>query len=467
MKFRLLRVFMVFGVAVVIFCNHPALAEEALQGGKTILVLHTFEAKIPWVLLFNRYLKEELQQSDLPPYEVNIENLDLVQFNDDAYKQILKRKLEYQYANSDPDIVIITFPAAIEFVLENDLFRHVPKIFVLPSKARFENIPNSIVVPFAYDLKGNIEHALDLLPDTKEIYVVAGNDSVDKRTVELFRNDTREFENRISFHYLTEMDVDEVLRSVENLPPHSFVYYLSYTADLHGRMIVSVDLCRLVGKRSNRPVLTYFDLFALNTGILGGRVTTTRASVTSSVDIVKRIFQGETIDSINVALPYFEYIYDWGELVKWNIKTNILPPESIIQNRTYTFFELAKQFKWQILGGVLLATAEFLLIVFLLINVKKRKTAENSLLEYQAKLEIKVENRTEELRLANCDLQKALDEIKTLQGIIPICSFCHKIRDDEGAWNQLESYISKHSKTEFSHAVCPECMEKHYHKTHK
>jgi len=127
---------------------------------------------------------------------------------------------------------------------------------------------------------------------------------------------------------------------------------------------------------------------------------------------------------------------------------------------------LAKLFKWQILGGVLLVTIEFLLIVFLLINVKKRKTAENALLEYQAELEIKVENRTKELMLANCDLQNALNEIKTLQEIIPICSFCHKVRDDEGAWNQLESYISKHSKTEFSHGVC-QCLKKNYLKTHK
>ena len=55
-------------------------------------------------------------------------------------------------------------------------------------------------------------------------------------------------------------------------------------------------------------------------------------------------------------------------------------------------------------------------------------------------------------------LQKALNEIKTLKGIIPICSYCHKIRNEEGAWDQMEEYISNHSGVEFSHGVCPKCI---------
>ena len=60
-------------------------------------------------------------------------------------------------------------------------------------------------------------------------------------------------------------------------------------------------------------------------------------------------------------------------------------------------------------------------------------------------------------------LEKALDEIKTLHGLLPICSYCKKIRDDNGYWSQLEEYFSQHSDLDFSHSICPECMEKHYH----
>jgi HAMP domain-containing protein len=57
------------------------------------------------------------------------------------------------------------------------------------------------------------------------------------------------------------------------------------------------------------------------------------------------------------------------------------------------------------------------------------------------------------------ELQLAMSEIKTLQGIIPICATCKKIRDDQGSWKQLESYFREHSEAVFSHGICPECFE--------
>ena len=57
-------------------------------------------------------------------------------------------------------------------------------------------------------------------------------------------------------------------------------------------------------------------------------------------------------------------------------------------------------------------------------------------------------------------LQEALENVKKLSGMLPICASCKKIRDDKGYWNQLESYISQHSEVLFSHGLCPECMEK-------
>ena len=53
-------------------------------------------------------------------------------------------------------------------------------------------------------------------------------------------------------------------------------------------------------------------------------------------------------------------------------------------------------------------------------------------------------------------------EIKTLQGILPICSNCKKIRDEQGAWQQLEAYISQHTDTQFSHGICADCMQVMY-----
>jgi hypothetical protein len=67
-----------------------------------------------------------------------------------------------------------------------------------------------------------------------------------------------------------------------------------------------------------------------------------------------------------------------------------------------------------------------------------------------------------ELEQERDNLKKALFEIKTLRGVLPICASCKKIRDDEGYWNQIESYISNHSEADFTHGICPECAKKLY-----
>lgn len=60
------------------------------------------------------------------------------------------------------------------------------------------------------------------------------------------------------------------------------------------------------------------------------------------------------------------------------------------------------------------------------------------------------------------ELQRAMAEIKTLRGIVPICASCKKIRDDHGYWKQVEVYVREHTEAEFSHGICPGCMKKLY-----
>ena len=60
------------------------------------------------------------------------------------------------------------------------------------------------------------------------------------------------------------------------------------------------------------------------------------------------------------------------------------------------------------------------------------------------------------------ELQRALIQVKTLSGLLPICSSCKKIRDDKGYWNNLDKFISEHSDAEFSHSICPDCAQKLY-----
>lgn len=106
-----------------------------------------------------------------------------------------------------------------------------------------------------------------------------------------------------------------------------------------------------------------------------------------------------------------------------------------------------------------------------------------TLFENNITLQQKVEQRTRELEAANLDLrheickrklaeeekekliqdlQKAMAKIKVLSGMLPICSYCKKIRNDQGYWEKIEVFITEHSNAEFSHSLCNDCIKKYY-----
>ncbi len=98
----------------------------------------------------------------------------------------------------------------------------------------------------------------------------------------------------------------------------------------------------------------------------------------------------------------------------------------------------------------------------LLDDLQKEKSRVMGLNE-QLALDIAQQKQTEkEKERLISKLQKALDEVKTLSGLIPICAQCKKVRDDKGYWSQIESYIHEHSDADFSHGICPDCAEELY-----
>ena len=142
-------------------------------------------------------------------------------------------------------------------------------------------------------------------------------------------------------------------------------------------------------------------------------------------------------------------------LVTHNRKEPCCPPndicpliETVRENRTahaehiHFFPDGSKNFAEITTSPIIDAKGRVKRVVHIARNINARKQAE----EEREKLII--------------ELQTALSEIKTLRGLLPICMNCHKIRTEHGAWNKLETYISKHSDAEFSHGICPDCFDK-------
>lgn len=121
---------------------------------------------------------------------------------------------------------------------------------------------------------------------------------------------------------------------------------------------------------------------------------------------------------------------------------------------------------WFVLFGSLLLTTllAFYMLRKMLYTIEieqriKKQVQTNQQLQDEIKVRTTVEAERDKTILS---LQQAIDEVKKLRGILPICASCKKIRDDKGSWSQIESYIRKHSEAEFSHGICPECVKKLY-----
>ncbi|MGD2080201.1 MAG: PAS domain-containing protein [Nitrospirota bacterium] len=97
-------------------------------------------------------------------------------------------------------------------------------------------------------------------------------------------------------------------------------------------------------------------------------------------------------------------------------------------------------------------------LIHIVRDITQRKESERELERHRYRLEELVEARTAALTLANRELQDALSKIRALKGLIPICAWCKKVRDDQGYWNLLETYIKDHSDADFTHGICPECL---------
>jgi hypothetical protein len=131
---------------------------------------------------------------------------------------------------------------------------------------------------------------------------------------------------------------------------------------------------------------------------------------------------------------------------------------------------------WSVLKGTLVSRfcISFVAFPLLYLYIYLESRRKDVLLQDRPVLSIlrRIENISEELQLARAEierrkaaeqaLQKALSEVKTLQGLIPICSGCKKVRDDKGYWEKIESYLSRNSDAAFSHGICPDCKEKYY-----
>lgn len=115
---------------------------------------------------------------------------------------------------------------------------------------------------------------------------------------------------------------------------------------------------------------------------------------------------------------------------------------------TYIILLTAKSSKEDVVTGLDAGANDYIIKPFNLHELRARIQVGATVVELQQRLAERV-----------IELEDALAQVKRLQGIVPICSYCKQVRNDQNYWQQVDSYVSAHSEAQFSHSVCPDCYE--------
>jgi PAS domain S-box-containing protein len=377
---------LIFGLCVGLASAQAQAQPQVDLSGKNVLVLHTLESSTPLTLATNRGLL--LDALRIGGVNLFFESMDWRRNPDPELRKLLVEQMRVKWSHRKADMVITVYPEALEFVLNDcrDVFPHVPIIALhLPQNFMIAERGRRIIGHFpTYDIAGTIDIALKLVPRTKRVYVVSGAHKVDKWLEDQARRDLKKWETRLEFVYLSHMPIEDMLATVSKAPPGSVILALALTQDVAGKSHTGLGIAHQLSQVSTVPVFGMFET-ALGYGITGGSIISWDLIGKRAGQLVMDILGG--VKSLDDVPPVLDVppvpMFDWRELRRWKLSVNALPKGSIIINRELTFWD----FEYYIIGGLMLCLLEALLITGLLIQKRRRRSAEQSLSQKTVELD--------------------------------------------------------------------------------
>ena len=238
------------------------------------------------------------------------------------------------------------------------------------------------------------------------------------------------------------------MKRVANLPSGSIVLASALITDGSGANLVVAEATKDVAKAASAPVFGFYDS-VIGTGIVGGSMVAFDKTGTHAGKLVVDILRGKVPladpPSILPSQPPVQ-LFDWPQIKRWKGDITRLPETSIFLHRPLTLWD---QYKTAVIITIVVFLILTGLISGLLVQRRHRKLTEEEL--RASREELREQNdelqTTEEMLREQVEAyEAALSRVKQLEGIIPICSYCKKIRDDQNSWQQLEKYITEHTE---------------------
>lgn len=292
---------------------------------------------------------------------------------------------KYKYKQKSFDIILSMDDDAFQFLLRyhNDLFPNTPVVFCglnkfEPSMVADEPLFTGVVE--AIDVRGTIELALKLHPDTRAIYFINDNTTSGKIDRAIAEGIEKSGEFAVKFEYLNTAEgitFDELLAKLKTLPPDSLIDYLNFYQDSTGEIFDPAIVLTEIARVAPAPLYTQIGIF-LGYGAVGGKLNSGFYLGETAGKMALRILNGEPVSQIPILTQgVTRYMFDYRQLKRWGIPLSALPADSVLINREISFFERYRRY---IIAGIGFVFLQTLVIALLGLNIHRRRIAEKNLL---------------------------------------------------------------------------------------
>lgn len=347
---------------------------------KRALLIYDEDKTLPGLSVLDQALRSSLSADDAS-IEFFTESMNLSQFNDEHYEQVLAQHYANKYRARKPDLIIAVIGPALGFLLRHGdrIFPGVPIVFCGADAADIEGVTipahvTGILVRRVF--APTLDVVLQLQPETRQVFVVGGTSTFDRHLQAQARREFRASEQRVSIEYLTELSMDDLLATVSRLPAQSAILYVTLFRDGAGRAHVPHEVVSRLSSVANAPVFIFVDQY-LGRGAVGGHLYSLERHGKSAAEVGRRVLRGESPATIPVQeLTSTANMFDARVLTQWNLDERRLPPDSIVLFREPGLWD---RYRLQIIGGVALLVAQTALIGGLLLQRARRRRTEAEL----------------------------------------------------------------------------------------
>ena len=356
----------------------PTSARTAAQP-KKILLLHTFGPNFEQGAAWSREIQKQLNRQS--PWPLNIQEQSLVTAldGDDAAESKFVEYLRALYAQRAPDLIVAFGGPAARFVQQHriDLYPATPMLLAAVEVRRVEQSMLSgqdAVAGVRFEQVAAVDNILQLLPETKAIAIIIGSSPGERFWADEHRRVLGPLlKDKVELIFYGEQPLEEILKAVANLPPHTAIFYQQIAVDGAGAVYGDKEPLKRIYEVANAPIFS-FDLSYFNGEVVGGPMFSPAEGAVPAAAVAVRILGGEKPGDIQVpSIGFTTPKYDWRLLQRWNISESRLPPGSEVLFREPTAWE---RYSWQIALVVAVILLQAGLISALLHEHRRRRLAE-------------------------------------------------------------------------------------------